>query len=89
MKKNFGPGQSCEAVSGKATSLRQSEARRAGRRGTRYRSTLDEAPEVHTLAEKSGITFRQGRELLNRYQGDQAAIDDHIAFLKRAAMGLE
>jgi hypothetical protein len=98
MRKNFGLGQSREAFSGKATSLLQSEARHALWKagsfpnrpsGTRYRSTLDEAPEVHDLAEKNGISLRQARELLNGYQGDQAAIDAQITILKLAATALE
>jgi hypothetical protein len=98
MDNNFESGQPSETASETATRLRQSEGRRAflkaanlpnGRPGTRLRSTLDEAPEVHDLAERNDITLRQARELLNRFQGDQAAINTQIAILKRAAAALE
>jgi hypothetical protein len=97
-EEQFDPGEPCVAISGKVTSLCQTEVRRPllkaadlpkDRPSTRLRSTLDEAPEVHDLAERSDISLRQARELLSRFRGDQAAINIQIAILKRAATALD
>ncbi len=75
--------------SGKATTMPQGDARRAFLKAISSpdriagpRSTLDELPCVHDLAERAGITPRQARELIDRYGCDQVAIDEQIAKLR-------